>query len=48
MQSQGAFSGMGCPGLLDWQRSHTETMSLRLGLELLHRDWNPAKTQAGT
>ena len=44
----GCIQWDGLPGLLDWWRSHTETMSLRLGLELLHQDWNPAKTQAGT
>ena len=44
----GCIQRDGLPRLLDWRRSHTEAMSLRLGLELLHRDWSPAKTQVAT
>ena len=32
MHSKEAFSGAGCPALLDWPRSHSETTSLRLAL----------------
>ena len=44
----GCIQRDGLPRLLDWRRSHAETMSLTLGLELLHRDWSPAKTQVAT